>query len=77
MITYHILFIEITKAICLSVYLVPKLIQNFFSKMEQKLVQCCETEFVANACNASYTLGYFLCWFLAPTGGILPGYLVA
>ena len=27
---------------------------DFFSKMEQKLVQRCETEIVADACNASY-----------------------
>ena len=36
-----------------SVDLVPNLIQKLFPKMEQKLVQRCETEIVANACNAS------------------------
>ena len=48
-------FLEILKAVCLCVDWVPKLIQNFFSIMEQKLVQRCETEIVADACNASYT----------------------
>ena len=53
MIKNHI-FLEILKAVCLSLDLVPKLIQTFFPKIEQKLVQRCETEIVANACNASY-----------------------
>ena len=39
MITDHI-FLEILKAVCLE--------------MEQKLVQRCETEIVANDCDASY-----------------------
>ena len=46
-------FLEILKAVCLSVDWVPKLIQNFFPTMEQKLVQRCETEIIADACNAS------------------------
>ena len=54
MITNHIFFLEILKAVCLRVDLVQKLIQEIFPKMEQKLVQRCETEIVANACNASY-----------------------
>ena len=33
---------------------VPKLIQKIFPAMEQKLVQHCETEIVAEAWNASY-----------------------
>ena len=53
MINKHI-FLEILKAVGLSVDWVPKLIQNFFPIMEQKLVQRCETEIVADACNASY-----------------------
>ena len=44
----------ILKAVCLSFDLVLKLIQKFFPTMEQKLVQRCETEVVADACNASY-----------------------
>ena len=55
MITNHIFFKEILKAVCLSVDLVQKLIQNFFPKIEQKLIQRCETAIVANACNASYS----------------------
>ena len=55
MITNHN-FLELLKAVCLSVDWVPKLIQNFFPTMEQKLVQRCETEIVADACNASYLL---------------------
>ena len=54
MITNNNFFLEILKAVCLSVDLVAKLIQQFFPKMEQKLVQGCETEIVANACDASY-----------------------
>ena len=54
MITNHDFFLEILKAVCLSVDWVPKLIQNFFPTMEQKLVQRCETEIVADACDASY-----------------------
>ena len=46
-------FLEILKAVCLSVNWAPKLIQIFFPTMEQKLVQRCETEIVADACNAS------------------------
>ena len=57
MITTHI-FLEILKAVCLSVDLVPKLIQKIPPKMEQKLVQRCETEIVANSCNALYTFLY-------------------
>ena len=53
MITNHNFFLEILKAECLSVDWVPKLIQKFFPTMEQKLVQRCETEIVADACNAS------------------------
>ena len=53
MITNRIFFLEILKAVCLSVDWAPKLIQNNFSTMEQKLVQCFETEIVADACNAS------------------------
>ena len=47
-------FLEILKAVCLSVDWVPKLIQIFFPTMEQKLVQRCGTEIVADACSASY-----------------------
>ena len=47
------LFLGILKAACLSVDWVPKLIQKIFSTMEQKLFQRCETEIVADACNAS------------------------
>ena len=54
MIANKFFFLEILKAVCLSVDLVPKLIQKLFPEMEQKLVQRCETEIVANACNASY-----------------------
>ena len=53
MITTQFFFLEILKAVCLSVNLVPKLIHKFFPTMEQKLVQRCETEIVADACNAS------------------------
>ena len=53
MINKHNFFLEILKAVCFSVDWVPKLIQNFFPTMEQKLVQHCETEIVADACNAS------------------------
>ena len=35
-------FLEILKAVCLSVDWVPKLIQNLFPTMEQKLVQRCD-----------------------------------
>jgi hypothetical protein len=48
--------LEILKAVYLSVDWVPKLIQKFFPTMEQKLVQRCETEIVADACNASINL---------------------
>ena len=48
------MFLENLKALCLSIDWVPKLIQKFFPTMEQKLVQRCETEIVADACNASY-----------------------
>ena len=54
MITNHNFFLEILKAVCLSVDWVPKLIQKFFPTTEQKLVQHCETEIVADACNALY-----------------------
>ena len=46
-------FFEILKAVCLSVNWVQKLIQNFLLTTEQKLFQRCETEVVADACNAS------------------------
>ena len=46
-------FLEILKAVCLSVDWVPKLIQKFFPTMKQKLVQRCETDIVADTCNAS------------------------
>ena len=48
MITNHI-FLEILKAVCLSVDWVPNLIQKCFPTMKQKLVQRCETEIVAYA----------------------------
>ena len=54
MITNHNFFLEILKAVYLSVYWVPKLIQKCFPTMEQKLVQRFETEIVTDACNASY-----------------------
>ena len=54
MITNHNFFLKILKAVCLSVDLVPKLTQKRFPTIEQKLVQRCETEVVADACNASY-----------------------
>ena len=54
MITNHNFFLEILKAVCLSVNWVPKLIQKNVSTMEQKLVQRCETEILADACNDSY-----------------------
>ena len=44
---------QILKAVCLSVDWVPKLILNIFPTMEHKLVQRCETEVVADTCNAS------------------------
>ena len=50
---YSGFFLEITKVVCLSINWVPKLIQKIFLTMEQKLVQRCETEVVADACNAS------------------------
>ena len=53
MITNHNFFLEILKAVCLSVDWVQKLIQNFFSTMEKKLVQRSESEIVADDCNAS------------------------
>ena len=53
MITNNNFFLEILKAVCFRVDWVPKLIQKFFPTMEQKLVQRCETEIVADACNAS------------------------
>ena len=56
MITNTNFFLEILKAVCLSVDWVPKLIQKFFPTMEQKLVQRCETKIVADACNASYQM---------------------
>ena len=56
MITNHKFFLEILKAVCLSVNLVTKLIQKFFPTMEQQLVQRCETEIVANACNTYYPI---------------------
>ena len=46
-------FLGILKNVCLSVDRVPKLIQDFFSTMEQKFVQWYETEVVADVCNAS------------------------
>ena len=60
MITNHNFFLEILKAVCLSVDWVPKLVQKKFPTMEQKLVQRCETEIVADACNASYMVGDIL-----------------
>ena len=48
-------FLEIRKAVCLSSYWVPKLIQISFQTMEQKLVQRCETKVDAEACKASYS----------------------
>ena len=48
-------FLEIPKAVCLSVDWVPKLILKICPTMKQKLVQRCETEVVADACNASFT----------------------
>ena len=56
MISDHTFFLEILKAVCLSVDWVPKLIKNFFQSVEQKLVQRCETEIVVDDCNASYTI---------------------
>ena len=47
-------FLEILKAVCLSVDWVPQLIQKSFSTKEQKLVQRFETEIVGDTCNASY-----------------------
>ena len=46
-------FLEILKAVCFSLDLLPKLIQKSFQTMEQKLVERCETKVVADACNAS------------------------
>ena len=48
------IFFGILKAVCLSVDWVAKLIQKFFPTMEQKLVERCETEVIADSCNASY-----------------------
>ena len=48
------IFLEILKAVYLSVDWVPKLIQKSFPTWEQKLVQRCKTMVVADACNASY-----------------------
>ena len=56
MITNRHFFLEILKAVSLSVDWVAKLIQKIFSTKEQKLVQRCETEIVADACNASYAI---------------------
>ena len=42
---------HLNTVVCLSVDWVPKLIQKFFPTMEQKLVQHCETEIVADACQ--------------------------
>ena len=57
MITKHF-FLEILKAVCFTVAWVPKLIRKFFQTMEPKLVQRCETEVVADACNASYCVAF-------------------
>ena len=46
-------FFEILKAVCPSVDWVPKLIHKILPTMDQKLVQQCETEIVADVCNAS------------------------
>ena len=43
----------ILKAVFLSIDWVKKLIQEICPTIEQKLVQHCETEVVADACNAS------------------------
>ena len=64
MITNNIV-LEILKGVCLSVDQVPKLIQNFFSTMEQKFIQCCETEIVADACIASYQKNLLVCLWVA------------
>ena len=40
------LFVKILKSVCFSFDWIPKLIQNFFQTMEQKLVQRCETTVV-------------------------------
>ena len=50
MITNQHFFLEILKALC---RLGTKVNSENFSIMEQKLVKRCETEFVADACNAS------------------------
>ena len=47
-------FLKIPKAVCLIVDQVPKLIQKICPTVEQNLVQCCETEDIADACNALY-----------------------
>ena len=72
MITNHNFFLEILKAVCLSVDWVPKLIQKSFPTIEQKLVQRYETKVVADACNASYNekdntnlFGRVLPWLLS------------
>ena len=59
MITNHN-FLEMLKAVCLSVDWVPKLIKKNFPTMEQKLVQLCETEIVVDACNNSYGKWMFM-----------------
>ena len=56
MITNHNFFLEILKAVCLSVDWVQKLIQKSVPTIEQKLVQRCETKVDADACKASYVL---------------------
>ena len=57
MITNNVFFfIEILKAVCLSIDLVLELIQKSFPTIEQKIVQRCETKVVADACNALYAL---------------------
>ena len=55
-VTNHKVFLEILKEVCLSVNWVSKLIQKSFQTMEQKLVECCETKVVADACNASVVI---------------------
>ena len=47
-----IFFLEILKAVCLSVNWLPKLIQKNFQTMEQKNFQRCETKVDADACKA-------------------------
>ena len=53
MITNHNFFLEILKAVCLSVNWVPKLIQKNCQTMEQKFVQRCEIKVDADVCKAS------------------------